>query len=60
MKRSELLKLLKKHGCKLVRNGSRHDIFYSPLTDAEFPVWRHGKDIPKGTAAEILKQAGIQ
>lgn len=60
MKRSELLKILKKHGCKLVRNGSRHDIFYSPLTNQEFPVWRHGKDIPKGTATEILKQAGIQ
>ncbi len=60
MKRSELLKLLKKHGCKLVRNGSRHDIFYSPITNQEFPVWRHGKDIPKGTATEIMKQAGIQ
>ncbi len=60
MKRSELLKILKKHGCKLVRNGSRHDIFYSPITKTDFPVWRHGKDNPRGTALEILKQAGIQ
>lgn len=59
MNRSELLRILKKRGCKLVRNGSRHDIFYSPITQQEFPVWRHGKDIPKGTANAILQQAGI-
>ena len=52
MKRSELIKTLKKHGCKLIRNGSRHDIFYSPISQIEVPVWRHAKDIPKGTAAE--------
>lgn len=30
MKRSELLKQLKKEGCVLLRNGSRHDIYISP------------------------------
>lgn len=53
MKRSELVKILKKHGCN-------HDKFYSPLTGKTFPVWRHAKDIPPGTARAIFKQAGIE
>ena len=60
MKRSELLKLLKKHGCKFVEHGGNHDIFYSPVTGKCFPVWRHAKDIAPGTAHAILKQAGIK
>lgn len=60
MKRSELLKILKKHGCKFVAHGGNHDTFYSPLTDKQFPVWRHAKDIPSGTVKAILKQAGIK
>ena len=29
MKTNELLKLLKKNGCSLIRHGSNHDIWYS-------------------------------
>ena len=50
MKRSELVKILKKHGCKFIEHGGNHDKFYSPLTGKTFPVWRHAKDIPPGTA----------
>lgn len=60
VKRSELLKILKKNGCKFVEHGANHDIFYSPLTDKRFPVWRHAKDIALGTANAILKQAGVK
>ena len=67
MKRSELVKILKKHGCKFIEHGCKfiehggnHDKFDSPLTGKTFPVWRHAKDIPPGTARAIFKQAGIE
>ncbi|MFV0616995.1 MAG: type II toxin-antitoxin system HicA family toxin [Megasphaera sp.] len=60
MKRSELLKILKKNGCKLIGHGGNHDLYYSPITGKQFPVWRHNKDIPPGTIKAIFKQAGIQ
>jgi len=43
MKRSELLKILKKNGCKLIGHGGNHDLYYSPITGKQFPVWRHNK-----------------
>lgn len=36
MKRSELVKILKKHGCKFVEHGGNHDKFYSPITQKVF------------------------
>lgn len=60
MKTSELLKLLKKNGCKLIRNGKRHDIYLNPTTGQEFAVPRHKAEIPTGTANSILKDAGLK
>lgn len=54
MKGTELLKILKKHGCYL----HRHDIWYSPITNRQFPVPRHKDDVKTGTAKSILKGAG--
>jgi conserved domain protein len=60
MKGSELIKLLKKNGCSLVGHGGRHDEWFSPITGKTFPVPRHNKEIPKGTALSILKDAGLK
>ncbi len=60
MNRSELLKKLKKHGCKIVGHGSNHDKIYSPITKKVFPLWRHAKEMKTGTVQAILKQAGIK
>lgn len=60
MKTQELLKILKKNNCKLKRNGSRHDIWYSELTGKEFTVPRHKAEIPIGTLNNILKEAGLK
>lgn len=60
MKGSELIKLLKKNGCSLVGHGVRHDEWFSPITGKAFPVPRHNKEIPKGTALSILKDAGLK
>lgn len=60
MKTSELLKLLKKGNCKLIRNGSRHDVWYSEVTGKQFTVPRHKAEIPVGTLNNILKDAGLK
>ena len=60
MKTSELLKLLKKGNCKLIRNGSRHDVWYSEVTKKQFTVPRHKAEIPIGTLNNILKDAGLK
>lgn len=60
MKTSELLKLLKEHGCTMVEHGGRHDKYYSPITGNTFPIWRHKSEIPTGTVQKILKEAGLR
>ena len=61
MTTAELLHLLKKNGCTLVRNGGNHDIYFSPITGNQFPVGRHAKEeIPNGTLQNILKRAGLK
>ena len=60
MKTSELLKQLKKAGCRLHRNGSNHDIWYSERTGKKFSVPRHKAELPVGTVNNILKDAGLK
>ncbi len=61
MKYSELKKLLKKHGCYFKKDGANHDIWYSPITNQQFPVGRHNsQDVKNGTLKSILKAAGIE
>lgn len=59
MKTKELLKLLKKNGCFLYRNGKKYDIWYSPATGQQFPVPRHKSEVPIGTLNSILDDAGV-
>ena len=61
MTTAELLKLLKKNGCTFIRNGGRHDIYFSPITGKQFPVGRHNKEeVPNGTLQNILKCSGLK
>lgn len=41
MKRHQLLRHLKKHGCSLLREGPNHSIYQNDETGAEAPVPRH-------------------
>ncbi|MBQ9487511.1 MAG: type II toxin-antitoxin system HicA family toxin [Selenomonadaceae bacterium] len=60
MKRSELLKILKRHGCKFVADGSNHEKWEN-AKGVPFSVPRHNaKDLPKYLVNDILKQAGIK
>jgi len=60
MKTQELLKLLKKHKIRFVEHGTRHDVYYSPITGIEFQVPRHKAEIPVGTLNSILQDAGLK
>jgi len=59
MKRSELLKQLKKEGCILLRPGSRHDIYINPKTGQKQPIPRHS-EIDNDLAKHIKKYLGIK
>ena len=57
---SELKKILKKNGCYFLRNGTSHEIWYSPITKQQFPVGRHdSQEVRTGTYNKIKKEAGI-
>jgi Predicted periplasmic or secreted lipoprotein len=61
MKYSELRRILEDAGCWIKRNGSNHDIYYSPISENSFPVGRHtSQEVPNGTLSKILKQAGLK
>lgn len=60
MKTSELLKLLRKNDCQIVRHGAGHDIWKNQTTGNQFSVPRHKTEIKKGTAEKILKEAGLK
>ena len=61
MKISELKKILKKNGCRYVKEYNGHEDWYSPITDKHFPLPRHdSKEIGTGLKNAILKQAGIK
>ena len=60
MKISELEKLLKRKGARFKRHGTNHDIWENPQTGQETKIWRHAKEVPKGTVQAILKQLGLK
>ena len=61
MKYSELERILRKAGCRVVREGKRHTIWYSPISNQHFPVPRHrSQDAKPGTVNKILEAAGLK
>lgn len=61
MRVSELLKVLKKDGWYLHRNGSRHDLYRHPTKTGQIAVERHSSsEVAKGTLQQILKDAGLK
>ena len=61
VKASELAKLAKKHGCYILRHGSRHDEWYSPTTGKTAQIPRHkSKEVATGTAHKIMTDLGLK
>ncbi|MBM3239598.1 type II toxin-antitoxin system HicA family toxin [Candidatus Poribacteria bacterium] len=49
MKRRDLLRHLRQHGCRFVREGEEHSIWENPTTNRRTSVPRH-REIPNYTA----------
>ena len=61
MKYSELKRRLKDSGCCKTREGTNHEIWFSPITNDSFPVGRHdGEEVKAGTLQNILKKSGLK
>jgi len=59
MKRRELIAHLRKRGCKLLREGKRHSVYYNPETNKTSTVPRH-VEIEDYLAIKICKDLGIK
>jgi mRNA interferase HicA len=58
VKRRDLLKHLRQHGCRLVREGGEHSIWENPTNGHRTAVPRH-REILNYTAIQICRQLGI-
>jgi mRNA interferase HicA len=58
---NELLKLLKKDGWFLYKNGANHDLYRHTTKKNQLTIPRHGsKEMANGTLNSILKAAGLR
>jgi len=60
MRQGELIRLLKKSGCKIKREGKEHTVYYNPKTNGEAPISRSSKEIATGAVNSILKDLGLK
>ena len=61
MKYSEIHRLLREAGCYIIRNGSSHPVWISPITGQKFTTSYHeAQEAKKGTVRQIRKQSGVQ
>lgn len=58
MKRSSLLQHLRRHGCRLKREGRAHSLWTNPNTGAVEAVPRH-IEIPNRLAAKICRRLSV-
>lgn len=59
MKRSQLIRQLKRAGCVLLGPGARHDIYINPTNGKRQPVPRH-TEIDEDLAKHIKKYLGLK
>jgi len=59
MKRRELLDHLRKHGCRLVREGGSHSVWENPSTGRKEAIPRH-TEIKRHLARSICKNLSIE
>jgi mRNA interferase HicA len=58
VKRSSLLRYLRKHGCFLKREGSAHSLWMNPTTGAVEAIPRH-TEIPNSLIRKICRRLSI-
>ena len=55
MKRRDLISMLEKTGCVLIRHGGKHDWYQNPETKISQPIPRH-REINEYLAKHIIKE----
>lgn len=61
MKKSEVVRLLKKLGARFKEQDKKHEVWTNPLTKAEARLPRHdAQEVATGTLQKILKQLGYK
>lgn len=58
MRRHELLRHMKQHGCQFLSEGKKHSIYFNPANRKTSTVPRH-TEIPNRLASKICKDLGI-
>ena len=58
MKRLDLERHMRAHGCALVREGGNHSIWKNPANGKVAPVPRH-REVKEGTARSVCRQLEI-
>jgi mRNA interferase HicA len=58
VKREDLLRHLRRHGCQPLREGRRHSVWVNPANRRQASVPRH-REINDYTARSICRQLGI-
>jgi len=58
MKRHELLRHIKRHGCQFFLEGKRHSIYFNPANHKTSTIPRH-VEIANNLARKICKDLGI-
>ncbi|HAC63629.1 MAG TPA: addiction module toxin, HicA family [Cyanothece sp. UBA12306] len=58
MKRSDLIRHLQQYGCELLREGSRHSIWWNPSTKNKSSIPRH-REIKEFLAKKICKDLDL-
>lgn len=57
----ELKRKLKKLGCYKLREGTRHEMWFSPITGKQFPIGRHDtQEVASGTLNSIKRDSGLE
>jgi predicted RNA binding protein YcfA (HicA-like mRNA interferase family) len=58
MKRTDLIRHLERHGCKLKREGGRHSIYANPVNGYQTPIPRH-REIADLLARKICRDLEV-
>ncbi len=60
MKTRDFCNELKSNGCFVVRQGAKHEIWYSPKTGAKYPIPRHqSQELSKRIEREARRLFGL-
>ncbi len=58
MKRQELIRHVESHGCRLLREGGRHSVYFNALNNQTTAIPRH-REINEFLARKICRDLGI-